>query len=561
MEKIKAKISKLSLILKKVAKKFPITIATVIVLTLICALDNAFNIIAYKILKNIIVFCITFANATLLTESITNKEKNNILYYIISAIISIFFTTVINNTTFQISNIIGRIYICYMIIIPALILFFNYKNRPNKEYSFNEYITAIFINIFKTSLVYAILAIGVAMITSVFVFLILEGKTYNIVTVAEILILGLYYIPNLIYSLCNIEDEKTKFAKFVVKYVLETLVIIAFAIIYIYILKIILTRQMPSNQIFRILACLFILGFPIWTMAKTFNENTIIDKINKWLPALFVPFIALQIYSIGIRILNYGITESRYMCIMLIIFETIYTILYFKNNEKIENSIILFVVITAISTIVPYINMYKVSEYSQIHNLKLIEKNVYTDDQKNKIVGAYNYLKQNSKYLQTLPESELEKIHSFVQSQDKYASSTYNKNSYINLSTNNNKINIEGYKKLYEIKVNNYYRPISNETKTLEELFSNLEINLNDNRYSNNNESEKIYINIFNNINEYIKYQQKESQSNLNKTFENMNEIELTNGRKLIIQDFSLSYDENTKEVSSYNLTGYILEK
>ena len=40
-----------------------------------------------------------------------------------------------------------------------------------------------------------------------------------------------------------------------------------------------------------------------------------------------------------------------------------------------------------------------------------------------------------------------------------------------------------------------------------------------------------------------------------------MNEIELNNERKLIIQDLSFSYDENTKEVSSYSLVGYILEK
>ncbi len=567
MEKIKAKIFKLSLVLKKVAKKFPITIATIIILTLICALDDAFNMITYKILKNIIIFCITFANGALLIESISNKEKNNIVYYVMSAIISISFTKAISSTAFQTSDIIGRIYICYMIIIPALILFFNYKNRTNKEYSFNEYITSIFINIFKASLVYVILAIGIAMITSIFVFLILEGKTYSIVTVAEILILGLYYVPNLIYALCNVEDEiKTKFSKFVVKYVLETLVIIAFVIIYIYILKIILTRQMPSNQIFRILAYLFILGFPIWTMTKTFNENTLIDKINKWLPALFIPFIALQVYSIGVRISNYGMTTSRYLCVMLIVFEIIYTIIYFKNNKKIENSIIVFVIITLISTVVPYINMYKVSEYSQIHNLKLIEKNIYTNNEKNKIVGAYNYLKQNSKYLETLPESELEKILSVTQSEDKYSSSIYDNLNRINLHTNNNKINIEGYKRLYAIETNNYYSQASNELKNIQELFSNLEINLYNNTsyYENsnsNNESEKIYINILNNINEYINYKKRKSESNLNKEFENMNEIELNNERKLIIQDLSFSYDENTKEVSSYSLTGYILEK
>ena len=81
-----------------------------------------------------------------------------------------------------------------------------------------------------------------------------------------------------------------------------------------YIIKIIVFKDMPSNQIFRILAALFILGCPIWTMVCNFKEDTIIDKINKLLPKLFIPFIILQIYSIGVRILENGITENRYLC-------------------------------------------------------------------------------------------------------------------------------------------------------------------------------------------------------------------------------------------------------
>ena len=66
----------------------------------------------------------------------------------------------------------------------------------------------------------------------------------------------------------------------VIKYVLGILVIIAFAIIYLYIAKIIILRDIPSNQIFRILATLFIIGFPIWTMSKSFENNDLMNFKN-----------------------------------------------------------------------------------------------------------------------------------------------------------------------------------------------------------------------------------------------------------------------------------------
>ena len=348
---------------------------------------------------------------------------------------------------------------CYLITSVILSIHFNYK-KSNK--TFGEYARSIFINVSKSSLIYGILAIGIAIITAVFIYLILDGGDYTLVARMEILLLGIYYIPTVIYSFYNIEEEVAKFARIIIKYVLGTLLIAAFVIIYMYIIKIIVLRDIPSNQIFRILAALFILGCPIWTMIDAFKEKQVIDKINDKLPFLFMPFIILQIYSIFVRIESNGVTESRYLCIMLIVFEIIYTLIYWKKKEKIESILLVLIALVMISSIVPFVNMFKISEVSQYSNLKIYkQKTSYTDEEKSKICGAYYYLKnseQGEKHInKLLTKEEQKQIKEF-----KVDNIKYDENEYISASTSIESINIDGYKKLYSIRAKKIKKRKSN---------------------------------------------------------------------------------------------------
>ena len=314
--KLKEKIFGVLQTFKKSIGKFPLTIISAIVLTVIytICLDN--YSIETTTLTNISLFIVIFASSTFLIETVLeNKIKKKIIYYIIAAIWATVLTYAVNieegllgmsNTIFLFK--IERFIICYLIATIVLAIYYNYKSL-NK--TFEQYVTSTFVTIFKTSLIYGILAIGIAMITAVFVYLILDGESYILVARMEILLFGVYYIPTVLYSFYDQEEEIGKFAKIVIKYVLGTLVIVAFAIIYMYIIKIIFLRDIPSNLIFRILSALFIIGLPVWTMILSFKENTTLDKINRKLPLLFIPFIILQIYSIGTRILSNGITELR----------------------------------------------------------------------------------------------------------------------------------------------------------------------------------------------------------------------------------------------------------
>lgn len=552
--KLKEKIVGVLQTFKKSIGKFPLTIISAIVLTVIytICLDN--YSIETTTLTNISLFIVIFASSTFLIETVLEtKIKKKIIYYIIAAIWATVLTYAVNieegllgmsNTIFLFK--IERFIICYLIATIVLAIYYNYKNL-NK--TFEQYVTSTFVTIFKTSLIYGILAIGIAMITAVFVYLILDGESYILVARMEILLFGVYYIPTVLYSFYDQEEEIGKFAKIVIKYVLGTLVIVAFAIIYMYIIKIIFLRDMPSNLIFRILSALFIIGLPVWTMILSFKEDTTLDKINRKLPLLFIPFIILQIYSIGTRILSNGITELRYLCLMLIIFEIVYIIIYLTKKEKVSRILLVFLALTVISTIVPYINMFTISNLSQYNNLKIYkQKTEYSEEEKTKIYGAYNYLRYSSiegkKYIENyLTKDDEELIKKLKNSGTK--KSDNGKNIYVDKDINY--IEVEGYKKVY--KIDSYSYNSSKENRTIDETFSNIEINTQESNYS-------IEANILPLINEYVNH-----ENEMNNYSEENNELKLDENKKIILERLILEYDDTTKNVSYYNMSGYLLEK
>lgn len=552
--KLKEKIVGVLQTFKKSIGKFPLTIISAIVLTVIytICLDN--YSIETTTLTNISLFIVIFASSTFLIETVLEtKIKKKIIYYIIAAIWATVLTYAVNieegllgmsNTIFLFK--IERFIICYLIATIVLAIYYNYKNL-NK--TFEQYVTSTFVTIFKTSLIYGILAIGIAMITAVFVYLILDGESYILVARMEILLFGVYYIPTVLYSFYDQEEEIGKFAKIVIKYVLGTLVIVAFAIIYMYIIKIIFLRDMPSNLIFRILSALFIIGLPVWTMILSFKEDTTLDKINRKLPLLFIPFIILQIYSIGTRILSNGITELRYLCLMLIIFEIVYIIIYLTKKEKVSRILLVFLALTVISTITPYINMFTISNLSQYNNLKIYkQKTEYSEEEKTKIYGAYNYLRYSSiegkKYIENyLTKDDEELIKKLKNSGTK--KSDNGKNIYVDKDINY--IEVEGYKKVY--KIDSYSYNSSKENRTIDETFSNIEINTQESNYS-------IEANILPLINEYVNH-----ENEMNNYSEENNELKLDENKKIILERLILEYDDTTKNVSYYNMSGYLLEK
>ena len=545
-------------IIKNSIKKFPVTIICIFILTLIYTICVGNSKVDWKIIERITLFFIIFASSTFLIETLIKEKKvNQILYYILSviwsAVLTIFFFTtssMFGMTSEVFTHLITRIIVCFILSVSILGIYFNYK-KTNK--TFGQYLTGVTVSTFKTSLIYGILAIGIAIVASIFVYLILNGRNYILLGKIEILLLGIYYVPAIIYAFYNQEESIGKFAKIIIKYVLGTLVMIAFAIIYIYLLKILILWDIPSNQIFRILAALFIIGAPIWTMCDSLDEEKTFDKINKKLPLLFAPFILLQIYSIGVRIASNGMTEARYLCLMLIAFEIIYTFIYIKNKSKIGVNLLVIVAIIIISSVMPFVNMFKISALNQYSILKKYDsKENLSKEEKSKLYGAYYYLEGSvvgKKYIENYElknkeEGELES----------YGSSSYNYK-YIDADSNLEYISVEGYKRVYNVSASSYNLSSlsgydsKGEENAIDEIFKKV-------TFETNEDEEIANVNMLNFVERVIQY-----KDSIDDDFKYMNEITVDENRKIILESIYINYNEITKEVSSYNFVGYLLEK
>ena len=542
---IKDKFTNFKLMLKKLFEKYPLTLTLIYIASFLFAILMDTDLMDEEWIQKLFMFGTIWGVGTFFAENVFEKGKKRIGLYVLTAIISYVFIhfTFIN----KYENTVIKWLVCYISTMCAISI---YSIIKKSEKDFPEYILKVAINIAKSSFVYGILAIGVASILWVFDVLILDVTSKYIDNI-EILIVGFFYSTKIIYSFINLDDDVNKFFKNLIKYVLMPLIITAFIIIYLYIIKIFALRDIPKNQIFRIATALFIVGGFIWTVMNYFKEEGLMYKISTKLPLIFSPFILLQIYTLGIRISKNGITPIRYAGIVFIIFEVLYILCYIFKNKKIQNLIIIADVLLIISVLVPIINAFDVSIYSQIKNLNIYsQKSELTDEDKEKISGAYYYLQyteKGKKYIKdNLNKEQINTITNYKQAKGYYGYKNY-KSLYLN-NNNYDKLEIKGYNYISKIETSSYSR---NQEQSLEKAFSNIEFKT---------KSNKIKTNIYPKIKEFIEKKEVLSENEMDNYFDNNNEIIINQNQKLIIYYLSINYDENDL-VDNYNINAYLLEK
>ena len=80
---------------------------------------------------------------------------------------------------------------------------------------------------------------------------------------AEMLLFGFYFMSAFLLSFYPNQEEGGLITAVMVKYILSSMLLISFAIIYAYILKILILWDIPSNALFRITAVLFFISSSI----------------------------------------------------------------------------------------------------------------------------------------------------------------------------------------------------------------------------------------------------------------------------------------------------------
>lgn len=559
IERIKGLWIKISQEIRNLFKKYPFTISVIILLTILYIIFiNESTGFIYEYINP---FLGWFGVGLFFCESgfgILSRPPFKIIGMLISAIISAFlvyqYRGYYDNYDYYIPNdiLFERIKIAYIIVCLILGVHFCYRKS---RHLLPQYSIRVFSNLVKTHIIYTILSIG-ALTIGIIIQELFFSDNYNLNIIGRmmILVIGFFYIPSIIYSFSEVNISIDSFTKILVKYVLFPLTMLIFAIIYIYVLKILILRDIPSNQIFSILTGLFILAAPTWTMLESFKIEYFWYYISRKLPLLYAPLILLQIYSVGIRIRQYGITPDRYMGVMWIILELIYLIIYFKMHRYAGRMFAIIAVASITALLFPFINMYSVSISSQEKILSIYKKErELSEEAEKKIYGAFEYLQnvQNSKkYLEDkYTEEELEEISGFYnEKDDRYYSSEIK----IGIDSYIDDLDISKYSKMQIVQYDmSYDDPLPNLKK--------LKLTKRESK------DEVITVNLEKIIDNYVDYglqhiEKDEYYVSIDSYYEEHYQINLDDDKVLIIRNFEIKYDKETEKVEYLDLTAYLFQ-
>lgn len=543
MIKIKEFLSKTSNALINLFKKYPLTLIIATCLTLFLTIFMDAGVFKSSIIERVFFFGVIWIVSTIFIETLNFKNKKiTISSYILTAIIAFVFVKLPRNVHGVFNEHVIRIMVGYCLCLITTTMYFIIKKE---KIIFQQYLLKIFNNIFNSTITYGVLNIGMTLIIVIFVELILDGTYGGILFRSQILLLGLFYFPSMLNAISDVKEKSpSNFIKGLVKYVLLPLVTIAMVIIYIYIAKILIQREMPSNIIFRILAGIFIVAFPVWNMASNFKEQKLINKISTILPYAYLPFILLEIYSVGVRIIDFGLTPIRYIGIAFIVFQIIvllFTIL--KRKVDLKYAFILLSIIIFVACITP-LNFNTISKLSQkniiVSNLQ--EGTNFEDiseEAKEKVHSAYVYLTNNygsdyiPEYIKNM-NNEINKYSPVV--------TNYRQNEYLSFFEYGEEINVKEYStvlpvRMADSKYNN----------------GNIELSDYDNNYVTN-------VGIRTIVQEAIEANKRSEEHSENYILQNRY-VYISETQTLYITNMHITYNTSTDEVVSISLSGYLLRK
>ena len=289
--------------------------------------------------------------------------------------------------------------LAYLLLLIILLLYFGYKKS---EIRFAEYLYSTFFNGLLACCRWFLFILGTMFLLFAIESLLLPElkNEWEIQSILMIVVTGLYFFPACIWAVA----EKRRDAGILPKesiwsYVMTGFCICVMAVGYLYMVRLLLVRELPSNEVFTVITTLFVLILPEWLTMEVYKEKTVYSRLLGKLPYIFAPLIGLQVYSLVLRIGEYGITPSRYAGLMLILFEIIVIFVWRFRRDYCEILLPVMAVLLFISVFMPFINMYRVSVFSQEHIVKIYMQKLedgqnFTEKEYQKLVGACEYLSE-----------------------------------------------------------------------------------------------------------------------------------------------------------------------
>lgn len=541
-------------------------------------------------IESIVTVCSIWLAGNFLVESLWKKtaeeaqknERKWLIGYGVTFVIAIVFENLSEILKAQKADIPNLIFesILYFYIACTVLLAI-YVLLRQQQLDLPHCIGRIIFALLRAVGVYLVLNIAVILILEIIDALLVDIDTFRVELNIQLLLSALAYFPTCLLAVSDTSEDNAAFTKKFVSYVLLPCVWIAMFVIYLYVVKIFVTQEVPSNEIFSICASLFAIGMPIWMMASGFVEekSSRYKKLIHITKYIYAPFILLEIYSMSVRVKAYGLTEQRYAAWMFILLQVIYILwekIYARyarlagrkktyNNQAdtgdtgtehaneinqtktqinwyYENLILVLVGFLFVGLLLPFGNAQYLSYQSQKSRLvknRTLDKEVAAE--------AYDYLRGNAygrRYIKTnLTEAEQDELHNMLYDRD---SEDQWKSVYFNAyPIEEGGLTIRGYEKIYG--VDEHWRDES----SIQEYESKT-ITAGDNVYEGVDLTSCI---------SYYKDLEDKNENQVVDEKDKVYEIQISDTEKLIITYISFEIDDEQTMIKRMFIKGYMLTK
>lgn len=384
--------------MKKGIGRFPVTVIFSLILFIVAifTIESDFYILPEEDLwiKYLIIAIPLSASVELLREKYLENKRSSFFritsffgIFLFIFLLKIFFK---NHFATETINITATILIFYVLfyLIPII-----YRNEDKEKYLQS--------------------VVGNQMITIGFSIVLFLGLSAIVGTI-DVLLINLpntIYFDNFVFSASVFgvaffvsrlkeKDESLKdynlpkIVEVLICYILIPLILIYTAILYLYFVKIIFTLKMPKGIVSHLVLWYTTFSLFIVIMATPITyKNKFAKFYKKYFPLISIPLILLALFSINERIFQYGVTENRYLVVILILWLLFNMIFIIKADVKWVLISFIFAVLVAIFS--PF-NLVNISINSQNKRLeRILKKNGII--QNKKFINKNNELSQRTK--------------------------------------------------------------------------------------------------------------------------------------------------------------------
>ncbi|NLZ38976.1 MAG: DUF4153 domain-containing protein [Firmicutes bacterium] len=172
-------------------------------------------------------------------------------------------------------------------------------------------------------------------------------------------------------------EDYPKFLQILLLYIVMPLLTAYTAILYLYFLKIIVTRVWPAIMVSHLVLWYSLLStVVIFFISPLKEENAWVGVFMKYFPKLILPILIMMFAAMGIRINAYGITEKRYLVLAGGLWTSGAMLYYALRRKAVNIRIMIAAALIACLVVSGPWSAYAVSIYSQNKQMKkLLTKN------------------------------------------------------------------------------------------------------------------------------------------------------------------------------------------